>query len=278
MVNVYLVASRDMYARCGLSAAVPSAAAMQMAYEHIRSTGVFRVAESGGRIVAIAGAILRDRIWFLSAFWALPEVQRQNIGMPLLREVWHEGAAAGATTFFTWASPDLAALASYMKLGMLPGYGIFVFQGIPQHLPPTPSCYQPGPLEHQVATAFDLDVRGTRREVDHRFWAGAAGLCGRQVLRDGKVVGYYYLNQGTIGPAAWIDATEAAAVVGVALYEAAEGAAESGGVTLVVPGINHAALRIALASGLRLTVHSQFLTSAPFGRLERYLPSGPLLY
>ncbi|MCL5942721.1 MAG: GNAT family N-acetyltransferase, partial [Actinobacteria bacterium] len=193
MVAVYLAASRDMYARSGLSAPVPSAGAMQLAYEHILSTGVFRVAESGGRIIAIAGAVLRDHLWFLSAFWALPEVQRQNIGMPLLREVWHEGAAAGATTFFTWASPDLTALASYMKLGMLPGYGIFVFRGIPEHLPPVPSSYQPGPLEHQVATALDLHVRGTRREVDHRFWAGPAGLRGRQVLRDGEVAGYYYL-------------------------------------------------------------------------------------
>jgi GNAT superfamily N-acetyltransferase len=67
-----------------------------MGYEHVRSTGIFHVAELEGRIVAIAGAILRDHLWYLSAFWARPGLQRRGIGMPLLRRVWNAGQQAGA--------------------------------------------------------------------------------------------------------------------------------------------------------------------------------------
>ena len=45
-----------------------------------------------------------------------------------------------------------------------------------------------------------------------------------------------------------------------------------------VPGMNHDAMQFALRSGLRLTGFSHLLTSAPFGHLDRYLPSGPALF
>jgi hypothetical protein len=46
----------------------------------------------------------------------------------------------------------------------------------------------------------------------------------------------------------------------------------------MVPGMNHAALRYAFGAGMRLTSYAHLLTSAPFGHLERYLPSGPQLF
>ena len=57
-----------------------------------------------------------------------------------------------------------------------------------------------------------------------------------------------------------------------------EAAATSSRVGLAAPGINYPAVRFALASGLRLITVNQFLTSASFGDMGRYLPSGPLLY
>lgn len=275
MVEVYSASRRDMQARLGVSTPPPSRAALRLAYGHVLSTGMFRVAEAQGRIVAIAGAVLRDSLWFLSAFWTRPDVQRQNIGMPLLREVWDAGVRAGASTFFTWASPDLTALAAYMKLGMLPGYGIFLFEGAPDQLPPVPAGYEAAPLEPRELAEIDLHVRGIRREADHHFWAGPAGLRGRQVLREGAVVGYYYVDGGAVGPAAWSNAAEAGAVMALAARDLDRAGAR---VRFVVPGINQAALRVACASGLRLVAVNHFLTTAPFGHLERYLPSGPLLY
>lgn len=275
MVEVFLESVHDMRTRYGAPPATRSRDAMQLVYEHIRVTGVFRVAESEGRIVAIAGAAVRDHTWFLSAFWAHPRFQGRGIGLPLLRQTWSAGVEAGATACFTWASPDHTAMASYMKLGMLPGHGIFVFEGTPERLPPVPASCEAAPLEEQAAGELDLAVRGSRREVDHRFWSGPAGLMGRQVLRAGRVVGYYYLSEGNVGPAAWTDPDQAEAVMTLGVGEAA---ATSSRVGFVAPGINHVAVRFALASGLRLTNVNQFLTSAPFGDMRRYLPSGPLLY
>ena len=64
-------------------------------------------------------------------FWALPAVQKQHIGMQVLRKVWEEGRQRGATTYFVWASSDLPAMAAYMKMGMLPGTQILTFEGTP---------------------------------------------------------------------------------------------------------------------------------------------------
>jgi hypothetical protein len=61
----------------------------------------------------------------------------------------------------------------------------------------------------------------------------------------------------------------------LALRDAATDARET---KMIVPGVNHAAIRFALAAGLRLVNHSHFLTTAPFGRFERYVASGPSLF
>jgi hypothetical protein len=64
------------------------------------------------------------------------------------------------------------------------------------------------------------------------------------------------------------------------LLEAAcrDAATDASQVRLMIPGVNHTAIRFALGSGLRLTAFSHLLTSAPFGLMEQYLPSGPSLF
>jgi hypothetical protein len=57
-----------------------------------------------------------------------------------------------------------------------------------------------------------------------------------------------------------------------------DAAAMAPSIRLAIPGINHAALRFAFESGLRLTSFAHLLATAPFGRLEQYLPSGPSLF
>ena len=98
---------------------------------------------------------------------------------------------------------------------------------------------------------------------------------GRQVRMRGKVVGYYYFNRGTIGPAAWKEAGDGESVLSLACREAMTIAPT---VRVSIPGINHLALRFALDCGLRLTSYAHLLTTGPFGRLEQYVPSGPMLF
>ncbi len=78
-----------------------------------------------------------------------------------------------------------------------------------------------------------------------------------------------------IGPAAWKRSQDAKVMMTLACREAAEIAPET---RFSVPGINHAALQFAFETGMRLTTSFHFLTTAPFGRMEQYIPSGPSLY
>jgi GNAT superfamily N-acetyltransferase len=273
--DIFLTAVTDMYERHGIKAAPPERATVETGYRHIFETGIFQVAEVDGRIAAICNGVVRDRLWFLSGFWMLPQFQRQGIGGSLLRRVRDEGERAGASTFFTWSSVDMTAMASYMKLGMLPGYQILTFAGPLRGALKEPDGYESQPLELAGATELDAQVRAAAREADHNFWLAKSGHQGRRLMRDGRAVGYYYFNQGTIGPAAWADTKDASALIEAACSEAARDASQ---VRLMIPGINHTAIRFALNAGLRLVAFSHLLTTAPFGRMEQYLASGPLLF
>src|SRR2546423_10505454 len=126
-IELFLAAVADMYARQHITQPLPPRAGVELFWTHIIRTGLFHVAERDGQLVAICHALVRDRLWFLSGFWTRPELVGGGVGGPLLREVWQAGARAGAEIFFVWSSPDETALASYLKMGMLPGYPVFTF-------------------------------------------------------------------------------------------------------------------------------------------------------
>lgn len=274
-VNIFFASWTDLNKRHNFSTRPrPNAARMLAFYQHALTTGIFRLAEAQGKIRSFACAIVRDRLWFLSAFWTRPALRERHIGMPLLREVWEAGKRAGATTFFVWSSIDLPAMAAYMKMGMLPGTQIIRFEGAPALPRESMAGYRLRPLEKGFAMRLDRVLLGTSRPVDHDYLA-RVGLQGRQVLRGDLNVGYFYFDGGAVGPVAWNAPRHASSMIALACREAA-GASST--VTLRVPGMNHAALNFALRAGLRVTGYSHLLMSAPFGRLEQYLPSGPSVF
>jgi ribosomal protein S18 acetylase RimI-like enzyme len=274
-VDLFLTTVADLSERLNLKMSLPPRAYVEKVYDYIRRTGIFYVAELDGKLLAICYAVVRDHLWFLSGFWTLPNLQGQKIGRPLLSRVWDEGASIGAKVFFTWSSTDLQAMAAYMKIGMLPGYQLFTFIGATQNLAGPRAGYETQPLDTQTALDIDERMRETRREIDHQFWLSEMKSEARQLVRDGRVVGYYYFNKGTIGPAAWLEAEDAEALLEMACREASLDAAP---IRLMVPGPNHAAIRFALRAGLKLAGYSHLLTTAPFGQMEKYLPSGPSLF
>lgn len=276
--DVFFASVAEMAARTGAGGLpMPPRASVETSYRHILRTGIFNVAESEGRVVAVCHAVVRERLWFLSAFWALPETQKRRVGGPLLRRVMEEGARAGAEKFFTWSSPDTTAMASYMRAGMLPGYQILMFAGTPENLGDAGAEFDAQTLTLDAASELDRRVRESAREVDHRYWMSQDANAGRQLVRraDGKLAGYFYASHGLVGPAAWAVASDAEALLTNACREAALHAEQ---VRLLVPGVNHDAIRFALRAGLRFTGFSHLLTTAPFGRMQQYLPSGPALF
>ena len=243
-------------------------------YAYVARTGIFRVAEKDGRVAAIACAIVRGQYWFLSGFWTDPSMRLQGIGGPLLRAVRDDGMKAGARVFYVWASIDAAAIASYMKLGMLPGTQLFAFAGTPSRAPAV-RVLDTEPLTAARVADLDRDLVGVRRDGDHAYWLDRQDVRARVVLDEGNVAGYYYVHGGTIGPVGWSRDDLGETVLATAVADAARGGAE---VQLTSPGTNHAALRFALGSGLKLIRQSHLLWTEPVGHMERYLPSGPLLF
>lgn len=272
-LDLFVGTLRDMLARNGIDPGGLDPDEWRHGYPHVFRSGIFRVAEDDGELVAICHAIVRGPLWFLSGFWTRPDRQRTGIGGRLLRAVWDEGRSRGASTFFTWSSIDLTAMASYLRRGMLPGYPILSFVGTPT--PVTPDAPDIAPLTRESAAALDRDVIGTTREIDHDFWLTEPGRIGRAVVRDGKTIGYYYVRAGTVGPAAWTASADADLVLGRALADAK---VQSATVRVRALGVNGDAIRFALSRGLRLAGYSHLLTTAPFGHLDRYVPSGPTLF
>jgi GNAT superfamily N-acetyltransferase len=272
-LDLFVRTLRDMLTRNGIDPGELSPEEWRDGYGHVFRSGIFRVAEEAGELVAICHAIVRGPLWFLSGFWTRTDRQRTGVGGRLLREVWDEGRERGASTFFTWSSIDLTAMAAYLRRGMLPGYQILSFVGGTTEPPPVAADVAPLTLE--VASALDRDVIGTPREMDHAFWLEEPGRIGRALMREGRAVGYYYTRAGAIGPAAWAKGDDAHAVLRAAHADAR---AQSATVRLRALGVNHDAIRFALSSGMQLSGYSHLLTTAAFGHLERYAPSGPTLF
>ncbi len=273
-LDLFLDTLADMLRRNGIDPGELHREEWRSAYHHVFRTGLFRVAELDGRMAAICHAIVRGPLWFLSGYWTRPGLQGQGVGGPLLAAVWEEGRARGATTFSTWSSIDLTAMAAYLKRGMLPGYQILSFAGAVGEAAP-PARYEAAPLSLELAAEVDRAVLSVAREVDHRFWLAKTGRVGRALMRDGRRAGYYYVRDAAIGPAAWLDLDAADAVLRLALRDART---QSPLVRLRALGANHVSIRFALGAGLRLAGYSHLLTTAPFGTLERYVPSGPTLF
>jgi GNAT superfamily N-acetyltransferase len=274
-VEVYNQSLRDMQARHNFppSPGQPPGETLAI-YQHILETGIFYVSEVEGQIAGTACAILRGSWWFLSGFWVQPGMQHSGLGGPLLRKVWQAGRQAGASQFFVWSSVDLPAMATYLKLGMLPGYQILTFEGKALLPPEPPVGYALEPLGNDFASRADEHTLDVQRQADHEFWS-QTGANGWQVRHQDELIGYFYLAGGLIGPAAWLDPVHAIPLLTMACQaDALQGTS----VRLRIPGMNHAALRFALGTGLQLIGYSHLLLTAPFGRLEQYLPSGPGLF
>lgn len=274
-VEVYNQSLTDMQARHNFppSPGQPTGEMLAL-YEHILETGIFHVTEVDGQIAGIACAILRGPWWFLSGFWVRPGMQRSGLGGPLLRRVREAGRQAGANQFFVWSSADLPAMAAYLKLGMLPGCQILTFEGKALLPPEPPVGYALEPLDNAFAGQVDERILGAQRQCDHEFWS-RTGAEGFQVCSQGKLIGYFYQAGGLIGPAAWLDPAHATPLLTLACQTAAHQVSST---RLRIPGMNHAALRYALGTGLQLIGYSHLLLTASFGRLEQYLPSGPGLF
>lgn len=263
---------------------LPPAAAPEPIYSHLLATDPegFWVAEVEGELAGYAASIVRDALWFLSSFWVLPRWQGQGIGRQLLRRALAYGRARGARCFSVYSSREPAALGAYLRAGMYPQppFIRLVAPVLPRPAPDAPGLVlRPLAASEEAVAALapiDLAVRGCRRDPDHLYWLSQRDRRGFAALSAGELVGYFYVGGETsIGPLATINATLVEPLLAAALRRCAATAPYLP--TVRVPGANHRALRFLLAHGFRVEDYTHFLSSAPYGRFDRYVISGGAL-
>jgi GNAT superfamily N-acetyltransferase len=122
----------------------PDTASLVRLYAHLQSTDPERFvvattpepdADGGERIVAFASALMRERLWFLSMLFVLPEAQGAGVGRAQLERVGpaDDGAAFRATATDS-AQPISNAL--YASLGIVPRVPLLNLIGTPTGVEP----------------------------------------------------------------------------------------------------------------------------------------------
>lgn len=231
----------------------------------------FWVAEVGSRLVGFGIAVQREHVWYLAALHVLPAFQSRGIGAEIVRRaIAHARPGSLLTVGADARNPVSNAL--YGRFGMFPEAPLLELSGPAE--PGDTAILVPGAPTADELAAIDRAVLGAARPEDHEFWASVSTLHAFFIRRDEHTMGYAYVQaDGAIGPIAVLDGDDLAPAVEAAVAVAA--ALGSATARVRIPGVARAAIAGLLARGWR---HGDgvtlVLTSAPWGRWDRYVTSG----
>ncbi|HEV3109305.1 MAG TPA: GNAT family N-acetyltransferase [Candidatus Binataceae bacterium] len=240
------------------------------------------VALRDGRVAGFSQGFVRGDLWFLSNLFVHPEVQSGGVGAALLQKCVEAGMRRGVRIRAVCSSPERAAQALYARNGMIPRFPLFALEGHAEALRALPS--QRGQIVRPKASstwirrlgALDEYGWGRLRDADHRFAHRETELkCLAISAGTQELAGYVYYCAGQIGPLC-----ARTPRLQLELLRAAGDALGEGSTTKLrvwVPGINAAVLVALLEAGFRIAFSNLFMASRPFGRFDRYVPSGGTL-
>ena len=257
---------------------------------------------SGERAVAFASAIVRERLWYLSMLFVLPEAQGTGVGRDLLSRIWAtdgpsgqggpEGAGQNSTVRATATdSAQPISNALYAVHDMVPRMPLFSLTGLPRRpeaFDPLPSGIAPlafddiaaGPPDGQghrmlvdAIDTLDRELLGVAHPVDHRFLRSEDRRGWLYRGPDGSPVGYGYVGEaGRLGPIATLDE----ALLGPILGHLTSAVAPRGAFAVWIGGAADRAIVPALQAGLRLDTFPVLVCwDRPFADFARYLPISP---
>lgn len=239
------------------------------------------IAELNGVAIGYSMAFVRGDIWYLSQLFVQPDQHSHGIGHELLRRAQAYGRERGARVFSVVASTSPAAHGLYMRAGM---FAIAI--GYRMSGPLEPLLELPAGVAELTAAsgredeiaALDREVFGAERRQDHAHYldnvrSGEAGAW-YGLLRDGALSGYVYATAdgGFIAPmAAYEPADQLLLLRAAAAWLSAHGASAG---NLFVLSQNRTLMTALLDAGWPGQRWSFLLTSAPFGKFDRYHPAG----
>jgi len=260
-----------------------------MKYLARRQPDLSWVATRDEQVVGFSQGFVHGDLWFLSNLFVHPSAQGGKIGAGLLDRCLQAGLRRGATIRAVSSSNDLSAQVLYARAGMIPRFPLFALEGsagLLRNLPaPRAQVAAPSASRAWIGRLGELDeyVWGRRRDVDHRFALAEMKVrCVAITPRAGELSGYAYYTDTQVGPVAARTprlALQLVRAAGDALGQsAAEGTpGQADKVRVTVPGINATVLIALLEAGFRIDFSNLFMASRPFGRFDRYVPSGGTL-
>ena len=246
---------------------------------------------TGERVIGFASAVVRERLWYLSMLFVLPDFQGAGLGRELLARLLpgENDAATVRATATDSVQPISNAL--YALHGMVPRMPLLNLTGLPQRpeafgeLPsgvvPLPfdeiAGAEPGGQGHVMLVdaidALDRALLGVAHPADHRFLRTESRRGWLYRGPDGEPVGYGYAGEsGRLGPVAVRDPALLAPVLG----HLTTAVVPRGAFAMWVAGPADRALVPSLQAGFRLDQFPVLLCwDEPFADFSRYLPISP---
>ena len=293
-VDVWRIAINDYVGRLNQPLLERENAPVVRLYSHLRSTDPERFivacrldpdASGGERIVGFASAVVRERLWYLSMCFVLPELQGSGVGRAMLDRLAPADAADTVRGTATDSAQPIAN-ALYASLGIVPRVPLLNLIGLPDRpeaFGELPSGIRPIPFE-QLATEsherlatlvddLDMATLGVRHPIDHRYLRGEGRRAWLYAGPDGDPLAYGYAGEaGRVGPVASRDQELIAPILG----HLTSAIVPRGAFAMWLPGTADRAVVGALGAGFRLEAFPVLLCwDRPMVDLARYLPISP---
>lgn len=296
--RIWRTAINDYIVRLGQDEIPPEMNPILRLFTHLQSTDPERfivatqsaaAGPAAERVVAFASAISRERFWYLSMLFVLPELQGAGVGRQLLARVLPEDDGMARATATDSAQPISNALyASYSIAPRMPLLNLSGLPDRPEAFGALPSGIVPVAFETIAAgpeggpghrtlvaavDALDRELLGAGHPMDHRFLRSESRWGWLYHGPDGAPVGYGYAGEaGRLGPVAVRDDALLAPILG----HLTSVVAPRGAFATWIGGAADRALVAALGAGFRLDRFPVLLCwDRPFADFSRYLPISP---
>ena len=293
-VDIWRVSINDYVGRLNLPLLERENAPVVRLYTHLRSTDPERFIVAcrpypetpvGERVVGFASAVVRERLWYLSMCFVLPEAQGTGVGRAMLARLAPEaGDDIVRGTATDSAQPIANAL--YASLGIVPRVPLLNLIGLPERpeaFGPLPSGIRAIPFERlatdgherlvSIVDELDAATLGVRHPIDHRYLRSEQRRAWLYQGPDGTPIAYGYAGEaGRVGPVASRDPDLIAPILG----HLTAAVAPRGAFAMWLPGTADRAIVGALGAGFRLEAFPVLVCwDRPMVDLTRYLPISP---
>ncbi len=245
-------------------------------FEHLARTAAHAwLAEEDGTPVGYARSITRDGTLELTEFFVLPGRQSAGLGRELMARAFPDDGSRHRSII---ATPDLRALARYLRAGLAARFPIYGFSREARTLTPPPAV-DAHPMDDSAATlatlaTIDRANLDFRRDVDHAWLRTERE---GYLFREGRrLVGYGYVGGAYNGPFAVLDEADWPAVL---THAERRVAALAPVVAFDVPLINRSAAAWLLSQGYRMSDFvNYYLSDHPTGHFERHIITTPSFF